>query len=330
MVSRFGQRTMQNRLLDSRVFLGPTIEEGVEPPDELERGILLRGRVHQIFSGAGMGKSWLALWLVLGAIERDERVLYLDMENGPRIVSERLNALGADADTVDDLLTYLSYPSLTMHSRDRDDYEALLDEVQPDLIVFDSWVGFLGAAGLEENSNDDVTKWSVAYAHPARNREMTVVILDHVPHEAKRSRGASRKKDEADVQWRLQNPAPFDRTTVGEVLLVREKDREGWLPPSVTFSIGGTENGFLCQRSAGTSRRDPGDGLTKTQRKALLVIRTDFAESGVGFNEWQRRVDCAPATLAAAIRVLTRMGLVEKRGDAYFPLAMETEEVRRA
>lgn len=330
MLPRAQTETAPNPILESRILLGQGIEDGIEPPDEFEPGILLRGRVHQIFSGAGTGKSFVALWLVMAAIERGERVLYLDMENGPRIVSERLNALGVDPDKVDDLLVYLWYPSLTLNVRDRADYEGLLDEVRPELIVFDSWVGFLGSAGLEENSNDDVTRWSVAYAQPARKRDMTVVILDHVPHEAKRSRGASRKKDEADVQWKLTNPAPFDRVTVGEVILVREKDREGWLPPSVTLSIGGTEDGFLCHRSAGTLRRESGDGLTKTQRKALMVLRTDFSESGAGFNEWQRKVDCSSATLSTAIRVLTNKGLVENRGQVYFPLSLETEEVGRA
>ena len=327
MVSPTQTRSAQNPLLESRVLLGRGIEDGIDPPEEFEPGILLRGRVHQIFSGAGTGKSFVALWLVMAAIGRGERVLYMDMENGPRIVSERLGALGVDAGRVDDLLVYLSSPGLSLAAERGADYEALLDEVRPELVVFDSWVGFLGAAGLEENSNDDVTRWSVAFAHPARKRGVTVVILDHVPWEAKRSRGASRKKDEADVQWQLRNPAPFDRATVGEVILEREKDREGWLPPSVTLSIGGTEDGFLCERSAGTVRRDPGDGLTKTQRKALMVLRTDFAGSGVGFNDWQRKVNCSSGTLFTAIKRFTSLGLVENRSQVYFPVDLGAEEV---
>jgi hypothetical protein len=45
--------------------------------------------------------------------------------------------------------------------------------------------------------------------------------------------GASRKKDESDVMWYLKNPAPFDRETLGRIVLRRDKDRDAWLPSLV-------------------------------------------------------------------------------------------------
>src|SRR5687768_12988016 len=45
--------------------------------------------------------------------------------------------------------------------------------------------------------------------------------------------GASRKKDESDVMWCLKNPAPFDRETLGRIVLRRDKDRDAWLPSLV-------------------------------------------------------------------------------------------------
>lgn len=317
----------QNPILTSRVLLARGMERGIEPPDVHEEGVLLAGKVHQLYAGPGVGKSWVGLWLSKRCIERGERVLYLDMENGQRIVSERLGLLEVDTSEVDHLLYYHSSPSLALRADDVRNYADLLDEVNPALVVFDSWANFLASAGLDENSNSDIARWAVGYTQPARNRGITVVVLDHVPHEGNHSRGASRKKDEVDVQWKVYNTRPFDRESVGEIVLHREKDREAYLPPSVTFSVGGTpDGGFVFERCAGTFETQDGDGLTRTQRKALMVLRTDFGESGAGFNEWKARVGCAPATLSAAIRELTRSGLVEHLDGAYFPADLADEE----
>lgn len=310
-----------NPLLQSRVLLGEGIERGFEDPEELESGILLKGRVHQIFSGAGMGKSFIALWLVKECLARGQRVVYVDMENGKRIVSDRLRAMGVDGTEADYLLTYLSSPRLTLRPEDTGGFESLMDEIRPDLIVFDSWVNFLASAGLEENSNDDIARWAVSYTHPARNRGISVVLLDHVPHEGNRSRGASRKKDEVDVQWRLANPKPFDRDTVGEVHLIREKDRESWLPMAVKFSIGGSPGGFVCERSAGTVEEAADDGFTPSMRKALNILKAVFGNEGATFGEWFKAMgesEMARSTFGLAKQKLETAGEIVQDEDSRY------------
>ncbi len=315
--------TEQNPILDSRVLLARGMEHGIEPPDVHEDGVLLAGKVHQLFAGPGVGKSWVGLWLSKRCIERGERVLYLDMENGPRIVSERLGLLEVDASEVDTFLYYHSSPSLTLRAEDVRNYDDLLDEVSPALVVFDSWANFLASAGLDENSNIDIARWAVGYTQPARNREITVVILDHVPHEGNHSRGASRKKDEVDVQWKVYNTRPFDRESVGEIVLHREKDREAYLPPSVTFSVGGTpDGGFVFERSAGTFETQSGDGLTDAECKALEALRVGFGDQGATATEWQRACEAARVSRATFYRVkreLTGKGEVSRAGERYFP-----------
>ena len=56
------------------------------------------GRVHCIYSAGGTGKTFKALQLVKRVIDQDKPVLLLDLENGVRIISERLRDLGAKAD----------------------------------------------------------------------------------------------------------------------------------------------------------------------------------------------------------------------------------------
>jgi len=51
------------------------------------------------------------------------------------------------------------------------------------------------------------------------------------------------KKEEMDVQWQLKDIKAFDRETMGEIYLIR-KDREGWLPKIVRFSVGRNRERF--------------------------------------------------------------------------------------
>jgi len=160
---------------------------------EFETDLLLRGKSHQIFTGPANGKTWVALWFIKRAIERKQTVVFLDMENGRRIVAERLQEL-AVGDAVDEHLHYFDYPSLDISHEATSEYEALLDELKPDLVIFDSWVGFLAACGLDENSSTNVEEWANACVHPAKAKDCTVVILDHVPHDANRSREPHAKR----------------------------------------------------------------------------------------------------------------------------------------
>jgi len=303
-------------LLARRVLLARDIDRGIEPPQELEPGVLLKGNVHQIFAAAGAGKTWVAHWLIVRCIERGERVLFLDMENGPRIVAERLEALKVDTSRLDELLFYLPSPDLSLASHLSASYAELLDTVKLDLVVFDSWINFLSAARLDENAAGDIASWANVYTRPARDRGITVVLLDHVPHAGTHARGSTRKKDEVDVQLRLSRTKPFSREKVGEIVLHCEKDREGWLPASTRFTIGSSGDGFVFRRSGtGTAREgSKGDALTDSQRKAFGAL-CSFGEQGVGFNEWLRAAGVSKATLAKAAKVFDDTGLVFKGED---------------
>src|SRR5215204_1404362 len=77
-----------------RSDLAAAIRDGVEPPEELLEGLVLRGKVHAIYSAGGMGKSITAAWMALQVLRDGGTVLYFDEENGLRTMAERLEALG--------------------------------------------------------------------------------------------------------------------------------------------------------------------------------------------------------------------------------------------
>jgi AAA domain len=307
-----------NKLLRDRVLLGKGLAEGIEPPEELESGVLLKGKVHQVYAGPGSGKTMFALYLIARCIKRGQTAVFFDMENGLRITSERLRDLGVDPAKVDEHLVYLPAPNLPLASETKAAYVALLEEVKPELIVFDSWINFLASAGLSENESVDIAKWAVAYTHPARNRGICVVLLDHVPHDNSHARGSTRKKDEVDVQWKLHCTKPFDRDSVGEIVLHREKDREGWLPPSVRYSVGGGKDGFVFSRSAGTTEETGEGDLTERQKQALDALKV-FGDKGARYSEWQRTSGLKGTTFDRSISALSGRGLIAKADGRYFP-----------
>jgi hypothetical protein len=269
----------------ARTLLDEVLRDGVPEPVELVPDVLLKGDAHQIFCGPEQGKTWVALWLISQTIQRKETALFFDMENGKRIVSERLGVLGVDA--ADEHLHYFQAPPMDLSGEAKADYTALLEETKPELVVFDSWIGCLAACGMDENSPTNVEEWANTYVHQAKARGCTVVILDHVPHDAQRSRGATRKKDLVDVQWFLEKKKDYDRSTVGYVQLTKKKDREAWLPECVGFSIGGTDEGFTFKRSSGLATDDQGDGLTASTREALRALGT-FGDQGATYGAWRR------------------------------------------
>jgi hypothetical protein len=192
-----------------------------------------------------------------------------------------------------------------------------LDTVEPDLVVFDSWINFLSTAQLDENAAGDIASWASFYTRPARDRGITVVLLDHVPHAGTHARGSTRKKDEVDVQLRLSRTKPFARDRLGEIVLHCEKDREGWLPASARFTVGGSGDGFVFRREDGTEEPSGEAGLTGAQRKALRALRS-FGESGAGFNEWLAEAGVARATLATTIKILRDEGLTRQDEDGRY------------
>ena len=274
---------------DGRVLLGRVIREGVEPPAVLVDDVVLKGKTCAIYGPSGYGKTYVLLWIVLEVIKQGLAVLLFDNENNVGIIAERLEQLGADPDELDRLLHYHPFPELPTTDEGRELFEAKLERIKPALVCYDSWISFLADNGLDENSSNDIAAFSSHYFQPARRRGITTLVLDHVPHEGNHARGSTRKRDEVDVMWSLSRLQPFDRDRVGTLVLNRIKDREGWLPTSVTFSIGGTgDGGFVFSRSSGTIETEDEEGLKDSERTTLEALET-FGEKGAKAVEWQKK-----------------------------------------
>jgi hypothetical protein len=317
-----------------RIDLGEPIASGMEPPDMLVPEELYAGRVHCIYSAGGSGKTFKALWLIKKVIDQGKPVLLLDLENGVRIISDRLRDLGAEAEQVRRHLYYFPFPSMPLADDASAEFEELLEEVKPVLVVVDSWINCLSAAGLDENSATDIARWAEAYPQRARVRGIASLLLDHVPKEGGSARGSGRKLDYADVMWELRNPQKFDRETVGRIDLHLRKDREGWLPKVLTFSVGAGEDGFVFKRSAGTVEPIDEEGLSASERATLEALQA-LGGAGTSDKGWREETiarGLSRATYYRCRETLMRLNLVEQVGNKFLakvPAKPKSHEVSK-
>jgi hypothetical protein len=314
-----GEEAAREKGRFERIDLGEPLASGMEPPDMLVPEELYAGRVHCIYSAGGTGKTFKALWLIKKVIDQGKPVLLLDLENGTRIISDRLRDLGAEAEQVRRHLYYYPFPSMPLTDDASAEFEELLEEVKPVLVVVDSWINCLSAAGLDENSATDIAQWAEAYPQRARVRGIASLLLDHVPKEGGSARGSGRKLDYVDVMWELRNPQKFDRETVGRIDMHLRKDREGWLPKVLTFSVGAGEDGFVFKRSAGTVEPIDEEGLSASERATLEALQA-LGGAGTSDKGWREETiarGLSRATYYRCRETLVRLNLVEQVGNKF-------------
>ncbi len=302
-----------------RSDLAGALERGVEPPEVLVPEVLLAGKVHSIFSAGGTGKTFYAAYIARKVLEKGGTVLYFDQENGLRIMSERAECLGITPEMAKNFYHY-PFPTMPLDLAVILAFEQLLDELNPDLVVFDSWVNLLAMCGLDENSSVDIATWTEAYSQKARHRGIAVLILDHVPKEGGSARGSGRKLDYVDVMWELRNPQPFDRETVGRIDLHLRKDREGWLPRLLTYSVGGTKEGFVFKRSLGGFEASDEAGLLKSDHTTLEALK-GLGSMGAFDKDWREEAisrGLSRATYYRSRETLLRLSFVEQVMNKFF------------
>ena len=305
--------------IEGRVLLGRAILNGIDPPTELLPDILLAGKAHNIFAPGGVGKTWVLVWIATELVKRGKKVVVFDLENGFRTYAERFEEMGGEPEEMDKLLHYYPFPVF-----DPESYAKMLDEEKPDLVMFDSWIGFLAAEGRDEGEANDISAWAESYSKPALRRGTAVVVLDHVGHEHdERERGSRRKRDEMDVTWRLTKIGDFDRERIGLLAMSRAKDREGWLPERLTFEIGGDvgTGAFVMRRNDELVhvRIHHLSGYEKTALRVLEGFGPEGASTGKWFEKIREveEVPMSKATLHRTRRSLTEKGKIEEVGSGY-------------
>ena len=270
-------------------------------PEPLIDGVLYKAQNHSIFGAYGTGKTMLALHYCAMLVKRGEHVVYLDRENGAGRIFERMRMLGCSEDHLQRFFRYFAEPDTTFDNAP--DFRDMLEELRPALVVFDSFLGFLSAAGVDENSATGVASWFAAYAPPTL--EAATLILDHTPkNDGGTARGSGRKGDAVDVMWHMAGR--FSQEHPGAVRLTLKKARDGGLPDKVSYTMGGSPFRVL----------DGSATKLKPEDRTLAAL-----EDGFTAGEWLDASGLAERTFYRHRVALENAGRVERCGDGYCHVA---------
>lgn len=183
-------------------FLGAEEAE----PDWLERPILARGSIAEIFSPRGLGKTHVAYAKAVKLAKQGKRVLLLDRDNSRREVRRRLRAWGAADITTLRILTREKAPPLT----DTETWR-IFPFQEYDLVIIDSL-----DATTEGVGEKDSAKPSRAIAPildiARRSDGPAILVLGNTIKSAEHSRGSGVIEDRADICYEVRDATDLKPT----------------------------------------------------------------------------------------------------------------------
>lgn len=230
--------------VDTREVVGKIIFEplddllagSIPDPEVLVDDLLYTQGVHLVSGHPGCGKSTMALFMALQVMHEGGHVVWLDYEAGRLATARRLIAVGAEPGMIAEHFHYAGWPPKA------EDHLPLVAERWPGaLVVMDSLSKALAFAGIDENANSEVTRWTVKVVKACKDHCMPIVIIDHIAKggiTSEYSRGAGAKLADVDVHWRIIKDHDFNRVTAGAITVKQMKDREGFLPFATWWEVG--------------------------------------------------------------------------------------------
>ncbi len=275
-----------------------------------EPGVLAKGASHQIVAPYESGKTFLSFICAKEFLQNGLKVLYLDYENRPSCTKERLDAIGTTIQDRANLL-YVSNPDLDLSADAKEQWVAFLKQEAPDLIIFDSLIGFLGNAGTDENSSTGFQEWANVYLQIARAMGITTLVIDHTGWDGNHSRGTSRKPGEFDIIWNVKVKKKFSRTQIGEVQLNVTKDKDHLLSVhKLNFVLGGTPFKFEKVKTSDSSE----DELSNGQKNTLdLIVENSRNENGTPRKSVNELFNGSKSNADTAIKVLLEKNLIHQK-----------------
>jgi hypothetical protein len=220
------------------IDLGPVLRGGqvTQPPTVFERvdGVrLLYARRLNLFMGETESmKTWLAQVAVAQELQADHHVIYVDYEDGPETIVERLRALGVSAEEIERNLTYLNPGGRFDELAQAVVTEALQRRGVPSLCVVDGVTEAMSDIGLDPLKGTDVAGFYAGSPRWLANTGAAVVLIDHVTKDREgRGRwaiGSERKLSGLDgAAYGFETLEPFGRGKTGRVKITVAKDRCG-------------------------------------------------------------------------------------------------------
>ena len=193
-------------------------------------GLFYPGRVNAIFGRYGSAKSYIAGVTAIQEIGLGMKVWWIDLEDNPYGMVERLIDFGVEKAVVLKCLRYVNPSSKLTPKSAREFYDAVAED-EPSLIVVDSAGEWGGLQGVKANIDEEIAQFGKAYIAPLARTGAAVVTIDHVGHEQKdplRAAGSFRKMAAINgAAYLVEMVREMGRGRSGMTKLTCAKDRGG-------------------------------------------------------------------------------------------------------
>lgn len=197
---------------------------------EVSHGIPLfyAERINSLFGESGGGKTWVALRAVAEQVALGRRVLFIDYEDNPNGIAERLVLLGLTLEQIR-LVDYRNPTSAMSYGVTAMDGSAHVYS----LVVIDSTGEAMAAGGINSNDDGEVAQWFAIVKKVLRlPGRPAVVVLDHVPKNQEGTTlygiGSQRKRAAiTGASYRVDTIKEPAKGKEGKLKLTVAKDRPG-------------------------------------------------------------------------------------------------------
>lgn len=165
----------------------------MKPVQWVTPGWLVKGKITIVEGDPGIGKSFLVQQMCVSAINgerfpamgqygqrgvRNAKVMYIDLENDPETdTKSRLIDMGLNAERLDQYMQYYRPFSLT-DFEDFEAFEKVVEEYEPDIIVFDTIMSYMG--GSDTHKASDVQQTLSRLSIVAQDYDCAVVLIRHL------------------------------------------------------------------------------------------------------------------------------------------------------
>ena len=219
-------------------------------------------RVNGVIGLAEAGKSLLMQHMCAQEMSRGRAVVWIDYEDSPHGMRDRLHSFGIDQETYTELFHYIR-PEEVMEPRHVDGLARRIEDHKASLIVFDATFGAMNMMGgkLNANDGDDVVDFMRRLPFRLARAELgaAVVMLDHLV-KSKDGDGTPAGSVQKINQYNgtlllVEQDIPFQRGCNGKSTVYVRKDRVGAVRE---YSLAGFKNG-LC--NLGEFRVEYVDGM---------------------------------------------------------------------
>lgn len=283
--------------------------------------LLYPGKVHALQGEPESGKGWITLATVASSLTAGASVLYIDFEDTPVSIVERLLALGTPHEAIVARFAYVRPCDPFTH-------EALTALLVTDyaLAVIDGLSEAYELLGLDYESNADAVRFLAMLPQPIAERGAAVLEVDHVAKSREtRGRyaiGAQHKLAGITAAYGTEVVRVPSRTDAGLVKLMVRKDRPGHVRAHARGGvialahITPTDNGERVT----VALEPPGDAGTveSSDRPTALMARVAlYVEGNPGAcrNDVIRDVTGKRKSLDGALQLLVSEGNVERRKE---------------